>query len=110
MNPHLAEAVKLYEADGTDLQSLIGWHLQHGIVVCQPSGFAMCFFSNAETPTTPCEFHHSDTAFVTFCSGDMRETLGSFKDSFRYLAFQREFKGSPKVRLYCPQKFYSKLK
>lgn len=110
MNQHLAKANEIYESNGIDFQKLLSWHLCFGLVVCDPYGFAMCFFSNSEEPDKPCEIHHSDTIFVTMFSGDMRRSLGRYSDEFQFLAFQRDFQNSPRIRVYDMDKFLSKLK
>jgi hypothetical protein len=43
-------------------------------------------------------------------SGDMQKALEKFTNDFEYIAFQRDFKGSPRVRVYNIQQFKSKLK
>jgi hypothetical protein len=68
------------------------------------------FFSRSEDPEKACEIHHSDTLFVTMHSGDMQKALEKFTNDFEYIAFQRDFKGSPRVRVYNIQQFKSKLK
>ena len=55
------------------------------------------------------EFHHSDTLFVTFFTGNMRHGLRPYLDRYEFIAFQRDFKPSPRVRLMRMREFYSKL-
>jgi hypothetical protein len=107
MNRHLGEALKIY---GKDFHELLYWHLCFGVVISDAECFALCFYSQEETPDQACKVHHSNTLFVTMCVGDMRKSLGKFLDDFKYIAFQREFKNSPRVRVYNMQQFYSKLK
>jgi len=107
MNLHLAKATEIY---GEDFHKLLYWHLCFGVVVSDADSFAMCFYSQEESPEQACEIHHSNTLFVTICAGDMRKALRKFRDDFEYLAFRREFKNSPRVRIYDMQQFYSKLK
>jgi hypothetical protein len=107
MNKPLEQAVKIY---GDDFHKLLYWHLCFGVVISDSECFALCFYSQGETPAQACEVHHSDTLFVTMCVGDMPESLRKFRDDFEYIAFQREFKNSPRVRVYDMQQFYSKLK
>ena len=110
MNPHLETALKLYEQDDTDLQSLIGWHLAYGIVISTPKVFALCFHMDSETPGKAVAFEHSDTLYVTMCCGDMRSGLLPLKDDYQFIAFSRDFKGSERIRLLDMQAFYSKLR
>lgn len=110
MNQPLKEVTEIYERDGIDFNQLLHWHLCFGVVVSDADSFALCFFSQADSPEQACEVHHSDTLFVTMHSGDMRKALRKFRDDFEYIAFQRDFKNSPRVRVYNMQKFYSKLK
>jgi hypothetical protein len=107
MNQHLAKATEIY---GEDFHKLLYWHLCFGVVVSDADSFAMCFYSQEESPEQACEVYHSNTLFFTICVGDMRKVLGKFRDDFEYIAFQREFKNSPRVRTYNMQQFYSKLK
>ena len=107
MNKHLGEAIKIY---GEEFHKLLYWHLCFGVVISDSECFSMCFYSQEESPEQACEIHHSNTLFVTMCVGDMRKSLGKFCDDFEYIAFQREFKNSPRVRIHDMQQFYSKLK
>jgi len=107
MNPHLEKATEIYDKD---FHKLLYWHLCFGVVVSDADSFAMCFYSQEESPDQACEIHHSNTLFVTMCAGDMRKALRKFRDDFEYIAFRREFKNSPRIRSYDMQQFYSKLK
>lgn len=109
MNEHFQKAAQLYEKQGTDFQKLLGWHLCHGVVICNPFVFALCYHSDSKDLSGAVEFHHGDTLFVTFCTGDMRFGLAPFIDHYRFLAFQRQFKGSTRIRLMDMRKFYEKL-
>ena len=110
MNKPLKQVLEIYECDGIDFNQLLYWHLCFGVVVSDADSFALGFFSQADSPEQACEVHHSNTLFVTMHSGDMRKALRKFRDDFEYIAFQREFKNSPSVRVYNMQQFYSKLK
>jgi hypothetical protein len=107
VNQHFEKAAQIY---GEDFQQLLSWHLCFGVVVSDADSFAMCFYSQEESPDQACEIHHSNTLFVTMCAGDMRKALRKFRDDFEYIAFRREFKNSPRIRSYDMQQFYSKLK
>jgi len=107
MNQHFKNAAQIY---GEDFHKLLYWHLCFGVVVSDADSFAMCFYSQEESPDQACEIHHSNTLFVTMCAGDMRKALRKFRDDFEYIAFRREFKNSPRIRSYYMQQFYSKLK
>ena len=110
MNQPLKEVLEIYERDGIDFNQLLYWHLCFGVVVSDADSFALCFFSQADSPEQACEVHHSDTLFVTMHSGDMRKALEKFRHDFQYIAFRREFKGSPQVRVHPMDSFYSRLK
>lgn len=109
MNPYFEKAVSIYAAHGLDFQKLLGWHLCHGIVICNPDVFALCHHADSGDLPAAVEYHHSDTLFVTFCAGDMRVGLAPFVDHYRFLAFQRQFKNSPRIRLLDLRDFHSKL-
>lgn len=110
MNQPLKDVIEIYERNGINFNQLLYWHLCFGVVISDYDSFAMCFFSQSENPEKACEIHHSDTLFVTIHSGDMQKALERFKNNFEYIAFQRDFKGSPRVRVYNIQRFKSKLK
>jgi len=110
MNPHLAKAIEIYEKQGTDFQKLLTWHLCHGVVVCNPDVFALGFHSDSRNLPEAVEFHHSDTLFVTFSAGDMRPDLIPLANHYKFIAFQRQFKNSPRIRLLEMGDFLSKLK
>ena len=109
MNPNLATALELYPSNDIDLQSLIGWHLCHGIVVCNPKVFALCFHSNSNHPEKAVLFEESNTLYVTMCCGNMASGLRVFRNDYDYISFRRDFKGSLRTRLLSMKKFYSKL-
>ena len=109
MNQHLAKAIAIYEENDIDFQQLLTWHLCHGIVVCDHDSFSMGYFSDSGAPETPCLFEHSDTLFVTFSTGDMCGALSKYIQNYDFIAFQRSFKGSDRVRVHDMYKFYSKL-
>jgi len=110
MNPHLATAIGIYEKQGADFQKLLTWHLCHGVVICNPLVFALCHHADSKDLSGAVEFHHGDTLFVTFCAGDMRSGLAPFVPHYRFIAFQRQFKNSPRIRLLEMGDFFSKLK
>ena len=109
MNPHLATAINLYESNDIDIKSLILWHLCHGIVVCNPEVFALCFHCNSDNLEKAVQFEESNTLYVTMCCGNMSSGLGVFRDNYDYISFRRDFKGSSRTRLLSMKKFYSKL-
>ncbi len=110
MNENLGEVIKIYEHNQIDFHKLLYWHLCFGVVVSDADSFCLGFYANSEDPEKACEIHHSDTLFVTMHSGDMRKALEKFRHDFQYIAFRREFKGSPQVRVHSMDLFYSKLK
>ena len=109
MNVHLATALNLYESNNIDLQSLIGWHLSYGIVLSTPKVFALGFHSHSDEPDKAVAFEHSDTLYVTMFCGDMLSGLHPLKDDYEYIAFNRDFKGSERIRLLGMEAFYSIL-
>lgn len=109
MNPHLEAVLKLYESNNIDLQSLIGWHLSHGIVISTPKVFALGFHSKNSDVEKATLFEESDTLYVTMCCGNMASGLQSFKNNYKYIAFRRDFKGSSRNRLFNMKKFYLKI-
>lgn len=110
MNPHFQKALGIYEKRGIDFKKLLGWHLCHGIVVSNPDVFALCHHAQSSSLPHAVEYHLSDTLFVTFCTGNMRYGLRPFVDRYEYIAFQRDFKNSPRRRLVGMREFFSKLK
>jgi hypothetical protein len=110
MNQHLAKTIAIYEQEGIDFQQLLTWHLCHGIVVCDMDCFAMCFSVFRESPTQAVHVDDGDTLFVTFTTGAMRGALRKYIQHHDFIAFQRSFKGSDRIRVHDMYKFYSKLK
>jgi hypothetical protein len=72
--------------------------------------FAMCFSVFRTNPTQAVHVDDGDTLFVTFTTGDMRGALRKYIQHHDFIAFQRSFKGSDRVRVHDMYKFYSKLK
>jgi hypothetical protein len=110
VNQYLEKAREDYGKHNIDFQSLLGWHLCHGVVLCWPDAFSMGYFSSSSDPLTPCLLHHADTLFATYHAGDMDASLSMFHDQFDFIAFQRSFKGSDRVRLIPMESLKSKLK
>ena len=106
----LESTIALYEENDIDFQQLLTWHLCHGVVVCDHDSFSMCYFSDSESPETPCLFERSDTLFVTICTGNMRRLLSEFYGQFKYVAFSRDFKNSPRIRVWDYKKTFNRVK
>jgi len=110
VNQHLAKAIAIYEQECIDFQQLLTWHLCHGVVVCDMDCFAMGFSVFRTNPTQAVLVDDGDTLFVTFSTGDMRGALSKYIQHHDFIAFQRSFKGSDRIRVHDIYKFYSKLK
>jgi hypothetical protein len=110
MNQHLAKAIATYAQEKIDIQPLITWHLCYGIVVCDMDCFALGFSCFKEDPSQAVEVQQGDTLFVTFSTGDMCRALEKYTQDYEFIAFQRSFKGSDRVRVHDMYKFHSKLK
>jgi len=61
------------------------------------------------SPEVPVLREQSDTLFVTVFAGDMRKALSLYACEYEFIAFQREFKGSKRVRVYPMMEFFKKL-
>jgi len=109
MNQHLAKAITIYEQEGVDFQQLLTWHLCHGIVVCDMDCFAIGFSVFRENPIQAVHVDNGDTLFVTFTTGSMRQALHKYIQNYDFIAFQRSFKESDRIRIHDMYKFYSKL-
>jgi hypothetical protein len=110
VNQHLAKAIAIYGQEGIDFQQLLTWHLCHGVVVCDMDCFAMGFSVFRANPTQAVHVDDGDTLFVTFTTGDMRGALRKYIQHHDFIAFQRSFKCSDRIRVHDMYKFYSKLK
>jgi len=109
MNEHLKQSIEIFNRHEINFLALFDWHLRHGIVVTCADGFAMGFYSHHEDSDSPVEIQYSDTLFVTMCCGSMRKCLAAFQDDFEFIAFQRSFKNSPRVRTHSMKKFIKTL-
>lgn len=109
MNQHIEKARHDYESKNIDFKQLLAWHLLHGVVLCWSDLFAFGFYSDSGEPMEPVLRHHADTLFVTYFTGDMRAGLSNFYQQFEYIAFQRSFKNSDKIRVLDMESFYLKL-
>jgi hypothetical protein len=108
MNQHLAKAIAIYEQDNIDFQQFLTWHLCHGIVVCDMDCFAMGFSCNQEDPTQAVSITDGDALFVTFATGNISNALQKYLERYKYIAFQRVFKNSNRIKIYDIKKFCSK--
>jgi hypothetical protein len=110
VNRHLAKAISTYEQANINIQPLITWHLCYGIVVCDMDCFALGFSCSKENPLEAIDVSKADTLFITFSTGDMRSAWEKYLQDYEFIAFQRSFKGSDRVRIHNMYQFYSKLK
>lgn len=107
MNQHLAKAIEFY---GDNLQQLLAWHLCYGFVLCRDECFCMGFFTNSKDTMSPVKRDEANTLFVTYCAGSMQHCLKEFNKEFRFVAFQRDTKSSPNVRIWNYQKTFNRVK
>lgn len=107
MNQHLAKAIEFY---GDSLQQLLAWHLCYGFVLCRQECFAIGFFSDSKQPIFPLQRSDSNSLFVTYCGGEMRFCLDQFNKEFKFVAFQRQTKGSSQIRIWEYQKTLNRIK
>lgn len=110
MNHHFKRAYDDYTNAGLDFQKLVSWHLCFGVVVSCDRFFAMGYPCDCQDPLQAVEPHHADTLFVTYATGDMRSALAPFVQDYDFIAFQRSFKNSDKLRSFNMSDFYSKLR
>lgn len=111
MNQHVQNALKTYEENNINFWNLLEWHLAFGVVVCHPDYFAMVYFCNSQNPEQPVDpSNEHDCVYFTWGGGCMRSIFKPFIDHVKYVAFQRETKGSSKMRVIDIHKMYSKLK
>jgi len=109
VNRFTQETIRIYGEHQIDFHALFAWHIHHGIVFSGFDGFAIGFYTNHEDPDHPVAIEDSDTLFVTMCCGNMRKCLSAFQNDFKFIAFQRSFKNSPRVRIYPMEKFIKSL-
>lgn len=109
MNQYLEKAREVYESNGIGFQQLIAWHLLYGVVVCTPEVFVLGYYTDSKEIPKAVQREHSDTFFVTFVSGNMRKGFEQCGLDCDFLCFQREFKNSPRMRLYDINRIASKL-
>jgi hypothetical protein len=110
MNQHITKAFHDYTSHNINFEHMLDWHLCNGFVLCQPDCFGIGYFSDSSDPTTPVERHHSNTLFVTYCAGYMQPILHLFQDQFDYIAFSRDFRKSPRIRIWDYQKTLNRIK
>ena len=110
MNKHLQKAYHDYEKEECDFQKLVSWHLCFGIVASCDRFFGLGYPCYSKDPTEVVEYHHADTLFITYITGSMRDALKPYAHDYCYIAFQRSFKNSDRIRLLDMGSFYSKLK
>lgn len=110
MKKPLEIAIETYQKHGIDFHNLLSWHLCHGIVLSCDDVFLIGYGSKHEKPEEAVQLAEADTFFCTFCAGSMRFAWSLFHKSFKYAAFQREFDGSPRIRVYDSEKLMQKFK
>ena len=108
MNKHLAKAIAIYDKHGIDFQQFLTWHLCHGIVVCDMDCFGMGFSCFKDNPTQAVEINDGDTLFATFTSGNIANALHKYIGKYKFIAFQRVFKNSDRIKIYDMEKFCSR--
>jgi hypothetical protein len=110
INQPLKYAYDLYTKNGNDFSEIIGWYLENGVVVSSPRCFMLAYFCKKDDIKTIVPLEESNCVYVTICVGDMREAGKQIVEMAEYIAYQREFKGSSKIRITNFKNFYQKLK
>ena len=72
--------------------------------------FAIGFSAFSENPNQAVYIDDGDTLFVTFSTGNMHGALSKYIQNYDFIAFQRSFKESDRIRVHDMYKFYLKLK
>jgi hypothetical protein len=98
LNPYLQKANDDYTQAGVDFQGLLSWHLMHGVVVCNSTGFGIGFHADSESAFKAVEYAHSDTLFAVYFAGDFLSACHALAGLYEYIAWQRSFKGSDRIR------------
>jgi hypothetical protein len=105
MNQHLKNADNFYKSHGQNLKDILGMYLCDGFVLCLDNLFAIGFYSKSSEPMVPSKCLDCDTIFITYFSGTPRSLAHIFIQNYKYFAFQRLIKNSPKIRLIQITKF-----
>jgi hypothetical protein len=108
-NEPLRTAKQLYRVNGGNFPADLDWLMQHGVVVNTPETFLMGHFFREGDPKRPCELKNADGAFVVLCAGKPKPALHQLVEMVRLLAYERAFRGDPKIRVIDIKKYYSKL-
>ncbi len=70
----------------------------------------MGFFTNSDDAMSPVQRNKANSLFVTYCAGEMQYCLVEFNKEFEFVAFQRDTKSSPNVRVWDYQKTLNRIK
>lgn len=98
-------ALRIYEQHGADFAQSLKEHLGAGCVISMPHFFLMGYFTRHDDPKQPVPADQADCVFVTMHVGDMADCLAQLHRLVRYVAFNREFRGDSRVRVYETSKF-----
>lgn len=107
MNEHVEHAIAKYGSD--HLNWLVAWHIAFGIVVCDERGFGLAYPCRRESVPIACEHGDSDTLFVTWWAGDLLHGAGLYLGRYKFVAFQRSFNGSERVRIYNLAELHNRI-
>lgn len=103
------EAYRIYEENNADFAEMLKWHLAYGVVVSLPDCFMFGFFCDKSNPSEYRLLDDSNCVFVTMCVGDMRLAGKQIVELVPWIAYEREFKGSKRIRITNFKNFYKKL-
>jgi len=110
MNRPIEDAYNLYTKNGINFDELLQWYLSYGIVLVMPTCFMLAYFCDKDKVDEITSLEESNCVYVTMCVGDMREAGKQIVEMAEYIAYQRDFKGSGKIRITNFKNFYQKLK
>lgn len=112
-NVHFRNAARIYDERGADFANILAWHFAFGFVCCDPEMFCIGYFSHSSNPFSPVQGGTPNTAFVTMFSGDLTKLdsymLRAKKLGVKFVAYQRQFKGSDELRFLKLDSLHSKL-
>jgi hypothetical protein len=109
VNQHAKKAYEEYQKQGVDFEKILSWHLCFGFVVSTSEHFVMgypCIHSNTNEVV---DMDNANTLFISYACGNIKKILDPFHDKFKYVAFQRSFKGLHRVTKYETKKIHKKV-
>ena len=93
-NPHMTTAVDSFQKVGGNFHETLLWHLMHGFVIVDSEFLCIGYYCRNDDLAAPSVFEKSNTAFVTYMTGNLKALKSWVRSGIDFIAFMRGFKNA----------------